>query len=289
MTNLSRRDRELLLAGLPVSKQVTLPLPGKPLIYYRETGPEDGIPVLMLHGGSSDSGDYRAQLAEHGDRFKMYAWCAPGFGGSSPVEADNPSSDDYVTVLRSFVAELGLASFHLVGSSLGTVFSICFAERYPEMVRSMTLMSPNTGYGRLQGNDRERWLKGWLDHSTILNADPNILARRLTTPDIDDLVLLRVGAMRESITIPGFERVIHMMSNVDTVSKARAIVTPTLLLVGEVDQIAPLAEHGRPISDALPNCELTVLPGLGHILQLEAPELLNRHIGEFILRQEKGR
>jgi pimeloyl-ACP methyl ester carboxylesterase len=284
MNELSDADRALLLAGLPVLKYAELPLDHRPLIFYREAGAAAGIPVVMLHGGSSDSGDFRAQLAGLGSRFRMVSWCAPGYAGSTPLLQNDPTGADYTDSLRAFVTALGLDTFHLVGCSLGSVIATGFAARYPGSVRSLTLISPNTGSGTLQGVDRENWLRAWLDRNVILDADPQVLSVLLTTPDSPELVRLRAGSMREAVTERGYEQVIRMMSNIDTVKAAAGIKCRLMILSGGADQLAPFAQHGAPIAAAVANTRVEILPGLGHLLQIEAPTLVNRLIAQFILQ-----
>jgi pimeloyl-ACP methyl ester carboxylesterase len=283
MNVLSEVDRALLLSGLPVLRNVELPLDHRPLIYFRATGAGDGIPVVMLHGGSSDSGDFRGQLAGLGDKFKMVSWCVPGYGGSTPLLMDDPAGSDYAESLHAFVTALNLDRFHLVGSSLGSVIGMCFAARYPAAVQSLTLISPNTGSGTLRGVDRENWLKAWLDRNVILDADPQSLSALLTTADSPELVRLRAGSMREAVTERGYKQIIHMMSNVDTISIAATIKCPVLMLNGGEDHLAPHSEHGAPIAKALDDCRIEILPGFGHLLQIESPAAVNRLIAEFIL------
>jgi 3-oxoadipate enol-lactonase len=49
---------------------------------------------------------------------------------------------------------------------------------------------------------------------------------------------------------------------------------PTLILVGELDEETPVA-YAQAIDDLLPNSRMVVIPGAGHLLNLEAPEEVN--------------
>ena len=61
------------------------------------------------------------------------------------------------------------------------------------------------------------------------------------------------------------------------------IDVPTLVLVGDLD-VSDLRAIGRLLADVLPNATFTELPGVAHLPQLEAPEVLARVIGDFLHR-----
>lgn len=61
---------------------------------------------------------------------------------------------------------------------------------------------------------------------------------------------------------------------------AKNIIAPTLVLAGELDP--PYVEHGRKLAAAIPDAILRVIPGSGHAIHLEQPDLVLREITGFI-------
>ena len=61
---------------------------------------------------------------------------------------------------------------------------------------------------------------------------------------------------------------------------AKNITAPTLVLAGELDP--PYVEHGRKLAAAIPDANLHVIPGSGHAIHLEQPDLFLREITGFI-------
>ncbi|MHB8340236.1 MAG: alpha/beta fold hydrolase, partial [Mycobacteriales bacterium] len=59
--------------------------------------------------------------------------------------------------------------------------------------------------------------------------------------------------------------------------------TPTLVLVGEADLLTPPGQS-QEIADQLPDADLVVLPGAGHMVGLERPGLVNLHLRTLLSR-----
>ena len=59
------------------------------------------------------------------------------------------------------------------------------------------------------------------------------------------------------------------------------IACPTLVMTGELDAWAPPAQH-EAIAAAIPDAELVIVPGAGHMIQLEAPGAVNAAIADWL-------
>lgn len=287
MATMNIEDEALLRTELPPSKSVVLNSPVQTL-FYRESGALDGIPIVLLHGMGSHGAEFRAQLSGLSDRFRLISWDAPGYGQSEPVASDDPDGDDFVSVLKDFCDSLGLEAFHLVGSSWGSVIASCFAARHPHSVRSLTLLAPNVAFGFLKGAEREAAVQQWLDPARMAGRDPESIARMLTAPGSSDLVIALAAALPAGITPRGFEQAVRMLSNVDTVNTLQGLQLPLLVIAGDSDLVAPIAQHATPIAAAVPGARLVVLTDVGHLVQLEAPTRVNRELEEFVMAQDAG-
>jgi pimeloyl-ACP methyl ester carboxylesterase len=73
---------------------------------------------------------------------------------------------------------------------------------------------------------------------------------------------------------------LHVMAEADVRDVLPRIDVPTLLLWGERDARSPLGV-ARQFQDAIPHAELVVIPGVGHMSNLEAPERFNDAVRAF--------
>ncbi|MDB5699103.1 MAG: hypothetical protein JWN69_1907, partial [Alphaproteobacteria bacterium] len=191
----------------------------------------------------------------------MIAWDAPGIGGSTLSPQQDPGSDYYVDVIRRFGESLAIGRFHLVGSSWGSVIAACFAVRHPELLLSLTLLSPNRSMGELQGAEREAALQQWLSPGRVIGAPPDVLAGMLTGPNSSDRVRFLAGSLLDAASLAGFENAVQMMFNTNTLEVAKHIAVPTLIITGSADQLAPKEQHGEPIHALIRNSRIEVIDG----------------------------
>jgi Predicted hydrolases or acyltransferases (alpha/beta hydrolase superfamily) len=121
---------------------------------YAEAG--IGPALVLLHGIGSAARSWAHQLAGLSDEFRVIAWDAPGYGGSTPVTPERPDASDYAAALARLLDALKVEHLHLVGHSLGTVTALRFARQHTERVRSLTLASLSSGHAQLRPEDQKR-------------------------------------------------------------------------------------------------------------------------------------
>jgi 3-oxoadipate enol-lactonase len=73
----------------------------------------------------------------------------------------------------------------------------------------------------------------------------------------------------------------EMIAGFDSDADLPRITCPTLVLVGEQDQSAPLA-FSRRLADGIPDARLRVLPATAHLIPLERPDLVASHLNDFL-------
>ncbi|UOY02322.1 alpha/beta fold hydrolase [Blastococcus sp. PRF04-17] len=247
---------------------------------YRRSGA--GPPLLLLHGGWSDGRDWLPQLDSLSDEFDVIAWDAPGCGGS-----DDPARPatiaGYADAVADLVLGLGLGAAHLCGLSFGGGLALAVYREHPELVRSLVLVSAYAGWrgslppeevaARLQrvraelGRPPAEWIDGYL---------PGFFARRVPA---ETLALVRSTML--DVRREGTEAMLAAFADADLRDVLPTVAVPTLVLHGSADVRAP-----RPVADALyrsiPGARLVVLPGVGHVINLEVPEAFDREVRDFL-------
>ena len=249
-------------------------------IFYTMAGPEDSgtAPVVLIHGYGGDAATWLFNIDAIAADHPVFAIDLPGHGRSS-----KSTGDGSITLLAGVVA--GFLSFieadaaHLVGHSLGAAVACELASTNPELVRSLTLLAPaglsNTINSEFlsvfaTANSR-RELKPAMD---ALFADKSLVTRGLLN---ETLKSLRIDGVREALQ--AIEKSCFaqgkQINRYDDFLNSTDI--PTLIIVGEKDDIVPAPEA----SDANV-IHLNIILGVGHMPQLEAAAEVIRQITDHL-------
>lgn len=244
-------------------------------LYYEMGGA--GEPVVFIHGFTLDRRMWQAQVdffRNHGHTVITYD--VRGFGKSSLPTYPYAHDDD----LHALLEHLGVSKAHMIGLSMGGRIAINATLRYPAMVRTLALLD-----SALDGYDNE---VDWDVHAAdagIVQAKENWMNHVLFTgtrkhPEV-------VAALRRIVADYTGWHWLHNDLQVPTSTDARSRLSemraPVLILVGEND-----LPYFRRISDVLaegiPKAEKIVLPGVGHMINMEAPDECNRLLLEHVTR-----
>jgi pimeloyl-ACP methyl ester carboxylesterase len=282
---------------------------GKVFVRYTPwTGPVDGgdggpreraLYVHGLGGASTNWTDLAALLAV---RFDGWALDLPGFGRSQPPPSGRYSVRGHVRavvdVLEHIVAQPGEAAgqpVHLLGNSLGGLVSLLVASHRPDLVASLTLISPampvyrvppaftralllllvpgipSLSERRLAGITPEASVRAMVE---ICFGDPSRVPRERIEQSVEE--------MRERASQPWADRALTRsmrglitsylrVGAANAWRAARSLRPPTLVVWGSRDRLVDPALAPR-LAAAVPDARLLVLEGVGHVAMLESPE-----------------
>src|SRR6476619_7556713 len=87
-------------------------------------------PLVLLHGAYEDSRIWRRQLDALSDEYTVFAWDAPGCGGSDDPPPDF-TGEDLGDALAGFVREVVPGRPHILGLSMGSGIALEFYRAYP--------------------------------------------------------------------------------------------------------------------------------------------------------------
>ena len=237
-------------------------------IAYRRNG--SGPTVLLLHGGVSDGREWLPLMTDVAADADVVALDLPGCGGS-----DDPPPGctlaDLADDVAGVVAALDLGPVHLGGLSFGGGLALQVAIRHPRTVRSLLLFSAYAGWaGSLPPEEvaaRRAWARTFLAGSRPTDPAelvPGLLGTSLP-PELADLLAQMAAAARPGPTMS----LLEAFADADLSADLGDVRCPTLVVHGELDERAP-----RPVADALhrgiPGSRLVVVPGVGHMVDLEA-------------------
>jgi pimeloyl-ACP methyl ester carboxylesterase len=276
---MTETDSQLLESPLPAVEHVRLSLPtfgDNRVITYRAAGARHSPAIMLLHGMGSSSAGYRAQLAALTKNHRVIAWDAPGYGQSSPFAISTPAATDYADALADLMSALGITRATVVGSSWGSVIAATFAARYPLATRALVLSAPNVARGHLSGAKRDAAREALMRNAAARSPEARAaVVNALLASNAGPQVRALVSRLRDAVTPTGWEHAVDMLFSTHTPSVVPSIEVPISVIAGNLDRLAPLDDHARPIHEAARHSTLNVLDAIGHMPKLEAPGAFN--------------
>lgn len=277
---------------------------------------EAPVTVVLTHGYTLDRRSWRRQLSDLpaalGSPVRILAYDHRGHGRSDPVPREAATvvhlGDDLAAVLRACVPDGPVV---LAGHSMGGMTIMSLAERHPrlfaERVAGVAFVSTSCGglaeltFGlprpvarllrRLEGTG------GHLRRRTATHPSARGGRRTPRTPT----ALLRLGVrwllfgravVREHVdliaasvaatppdTVHGFRAALEDHERHAALSVCRTV--PVVVLCGARDRLLP-PSHSRVIADALPASRHVLCPDAGHMLPLERPDEVTRHLAALV-------
>jgi pimeloyl-ACP methyl ester carboxylesterase len=254
-------------------------------IAYERAG--EGPPLVFVHGAAVDSRMWQPQLAALADEFTVVAWDEPGAGRSTDVPADFALAD-YAGGLAAIIEALALGPAHVAGLSWGGTVALELYRHRPELVATLILVDSYAGWkGSLPAEEVRARVEGVRQMVTAADHlfDPTLPGLFAGDPPAEFVTLLQ--AMAADVRPESMRTALEVMAETDQRDLLPRIAVPTLLIWGELDARSPL-RVARQFEKALPDAQLVVIPGAGHVSNLEQPERFNDAVREFCRRRRAG-
>ena len=266
-------------------------------------GAVDPQPAVMVHGLGGSALNWTDLMALLADRLESRAPDLPGFGLSPP-----PSDHDYsIGAQARLVARLiemdGRGPVHLLGNSLGGAVATTLAAYRPDLVRTLTLISPalpdlrpnrartevavlaTPGVGtvlsrRLNDLSPEERVTGLLE---IVYADPSVVTseqRALAEEEVRRRSELPYAVDALASSARALLREYLRTGNRGMWRLAARVTAPTLVMYGRQDRLVShaLAQKAKA---SFPNATVVVVDS-GHVAQMEHPELVERYVRKHL-------
>jgi pimeloyl-ACP methyl ester carboxylesterase len=238
---------------------------------------------VLVHGAAHDHRGWRPQLAALADEFTVIAWDAPGAGRSSDLPAGFGLAD-YASCLAALIEEAASGSAHLAGLSWGGTVVQELYRRRPELVVTLVLADTYAGWKGSLAEEEVRSRVAGLHQ--MLSAppgefDPTLPGLFASEPRPEFAHLLE--EIDAAVRPESLRNQLLGMAAADQRDLLPRIAVPTLLIWGELDARLPL-DVARQLEEAIPDSRLVVIPGAGHVSNLERPEAFSRAVREFCRR-----
>ncbi|MEP7201957.1 MAG: alpha/beta hydrolase [Ilumatobacteraceae bacterium] len=253
---------------------------------WRESG--DGHVLVLLHGLSGSRLSWEPQLHGLANVAHVVAWDQPGYGNSAPLDGAVTFAALADSVI-DFVDTIGAGQVHLAGISFGGIVAQYVAVRHPQRLLTLTLLSSSPAFG-LDGTKPDDWRAARLapldDGREPADFADEVLSA-IAGPRVSPEAM--AGQRDAMARVPGdaLRCAIDCLVTHDSRALLPGITTPTLCVVGELDTETPVA-YAFALADLIPHARLIVIPDAGHLLNVEAPDEVNRLLGEQLQSMSEG-
>lgn len=260
----------------------TYSVPGVPGLAYDLAG--SGPPVVFLHGIGGNRQQWRDQLTALAPSFKAIAWDARGYGLSDDYTgplAFGDFSDDLVRLLD----HLAIERAHLVGLSMGARILLDFAPNHLDRIATLTLCDFFYGFDEsLTEEKREEFIrlrKKPLEDGKSLSAMAPAVVESLLAPDAVEPVRQRLISSIEALHVESYLKTLEATTRYNRDANLVALKMPVQLIYGEHDRLTP-PSIGADALKQLSNAQLAVIPGAGHLTNIEKPTTFNQILTDFL-------
>lgn len=256
-----------------------------------ESALEDGQDIILIHGLMSSTHEWAKNIDALAAGHRVWAIDLIGFGFSARVAEPTYSLKYHARSIREFLDAQGIARASIVGHSLGGGIALQFAHDYPERASKLVLIDPAayiyTWFKALQLATRVPYLPRTVGSIMLCNPRVHRSALRNALGDptrLDEQALdARMRATRVKGTLDALLAMGASPHASDLPEGLRETAAPTLIIWGDQDLVLPL-RHAKRLARDLPNAELVILEGAGHVPNEEFPDVVNRLMLDFLRR-----
>ncbi|WP_327086995.1 alpha/beta hydrolase [Nonomuraea sp. NBC_01738] len=250
-------------------------------LYTRSAG--NGVPVVLLHAFPLSSAMWLAQREGLAASCRVITPDLRGFGGSR-LGDDEPSVETMADDVARLLDAEGLDQAVVGGLSMGGYVTMAFCRRHPDRLLGVILADTKaTADPAAAKANRERIATAVVDDGTgvlIEEVLPPLIGR--TTRERRAMVYGRVRGLVQAAppaAVAWAQRA--MAARPDSFDTLAALKAPTLVIVGEEDELSPVAD-AEAMARAVPEGRLEIIPKAGHLSAVEQPEAFNAAVAEFV-------
>jgi pimeloyl-ACP methyl ester carboxylesterase len=255
-----------------------------------------GPPIVMLHGASANLEVMRQSIGERlAKSHRVILIDRPGHGWSTRARLEDSTPEIQGRMIEEALAQLGIGQAIFVVHSWAGALGARMALDYPQRVAGLVMLAPVAypwpgGVGRYNKIVSTPVIGPLLAYTIMLplgtflaeqgvrgvfmpQAMPEGFVENTATP-----LLLRP---REFLA-NAWDLVTLKAAVAGQAPRYAAIKAPITIITGDVDKTVSTNIHSRPLASTAPNAKLIVLPGVGHMVQYAAPDLVVSEIEAMI-------
>ncbi|GMN02642.1 alpha/beta fold hydrolase [Erythrobacter sp. MTPC3] len=259
-------------------------------VHLRDEGPRGAPAIVLLHGSNSDLHTWDEWANGLSADYRVIRFDQVGHGLTGGDPDDDYSIANFVEDIGEVADALDLDRFVLGGNSMGGKHALAFAAAYPERVGGLVLVDASGGPipDEVRNDEADDDGGGGNIGFTIARLPGiNKIAEQITPRSLIAQSLEQTVSVKEVVDDAMIDRYWELLrfpgnraatlarfsANYDPLTEAQiaAIQAPTLIIWGDEDRLIPLSA-GRWLDQTMPNSDLVVYDGVGHLPQKEVPD-----------------
>lgn len=245
-----------------------------------------GSPLVLLHGLSMSWRVWQPVLPMLTDRHRTFAPTLLGHIGAVHTARETQLTIDLVAdAVCAQLDEIDIEAAHMAGNSLGGWVAIELARRGRAL--SVTALSPAGAWARA----RDAWRLKSLVRIGFAASRCSLLEELMARPAVrrhllrnlavraDLMTDEQVGTMLEDmVACTSHEAFLVHLSRNGPLRKLDPAPCPIRLAWSSLDRTLPFTRYGRPMAALIPDAEVVMLPGVGHVPMYDNPQLVAKTI-----------
>lgn len=244
-----------------------------------------GWPVVLLHAFPLSADMWRPQLERVADGWRLIAPDLRGFGPGAAVLEGRTSIDDLAAGVDAVLDALGIESAAIGGLSMGGYVTFALFRRSPGRFNAIVLADTKAPADTAEGKAARQKMLDLVRRegppAVASQMVPKLLGEtsRRDRPELEGLVRDMIVSNHAEGIAGAIEAMMDRPDSTPLLSSRLSI--PALVLVGAEDTLTPPAES-ETMQQRMERSRLVVLPGAGHLSNLETPDAFSQALEDFL-------
>lgn len=260
---------------------------GNKTIAYLDSAPKqkDLRALVLLHAFPIGANLWEPQLRAIPKGWRLITPDLRGFGGSTELDSiSSASMSDYAEDVVDLLQELGVTRAVIGGCSMGGYATLALLQAHPEMFDGLVLVNTRAGADSPEARANRRNMLAVVDREGASGVARDMMPKLLgnTTRESNSSIEPFVRRLIKQQSPTAIRTAIHrMMLRPDSTPLLARVSVPTLVITGAEDEMIPVDESRR-MASAVKGATLVIIPGAGHLSNLEQPDAFNDALNTFL-------
>ena len=260
---------------------------GSRTIAYLDSAPgqKELRALVLLHAFPIGANLWEPQIKSIPKGWRLITPDLRGFGGSTELDSSSSlAMGDYADDVVDLLQELDVKRAVIGGCSMGGYAALALYQSRPDLFEGLVLANTRAGADSPEARANRRNMLALVDREgpsgVAREMMPKLLGRTTheTKPDAEANIRRLI---KQQSPIAVRSAINRMMHRADSMPLLARVSVPTLVITGAEDEMIPV-EESRRMADAIPGARLVIIPGAGHLANLEQPEAFNAALNEFL-------